>query len=174
AACIADTSDPRPQLDLSRYPHTVLFSDQFEVGDPFTLGMTGPPEDATRPVRITSVRVVALSGMELIGIGAFDPEEVGSGIGAVPGWPPIGYDIRALDDQTHSVDWPAAVYTVVGVRITEPQGGLRGVVVDWIDGDGVSGSEIFDIAALNCAPGACDEPGASDHSRLLNQLGLTQ
>ncbi|MDQ3552812.1 MAG: hypothetical protein M3395_00160 [Chloroflexota bacterium] len=159
-------------LSFGADPQTVLFTNPIAVGETYTVGMTGPDEDAERPVRITSIEVLRSSGVEVIGIGAFDPVELGSGIGLVAGWPPIGYDLRVRDETTLTEEWPGDVYTTIGVRTLEPRSGLRGILVRWVDADGVSGSRAFDLAVLTCAAEACTAAMLEDHDLLLSELGL--
>jgi hypothetical protein len=149
-----------------------MTTNPFEVGATYTLGMTGPPLEATRPVRITSIEIVSQSGVEVIGVGAFDPDEAGTGIGLVPGWPPPGFDSLVHGADTYSREWNGPVYSVVGIRTTEARSGLRGVAVRWLDGDGASRGRVFDIAVITCAPTACDPEREGDV--LLRDLGLVR
>jgi hypothetical protein len=168
--CAAKPLDEEPSLRGD--PQTVLFTIPFAVGETYTVGMTGPDEDAKRPLRITSVDVLRSSGVEVIGMGAFDPDELGSGIGLVPGWPPEGYDLRIREEATLTEEWPGDVYTTIGVRTLEPRSGLRGIVVGWVDADGVPGSKTFDLAVLTCTAEACSPAILEDHDLLLPELGL--
>ncbi len=123
-------------------------------------------------MRITSVDVLRGSGVEAIGIGAFDPDALGSGICLVPCWPPDGYESVVRDKAALTTEWSGAVYTTIGVRTLEPLSGLRGIVVRWVDADGVPGTKTFDYAVLTCALGACPSSILDDHDVLLPELGL--
>ena len=171
AAATALLSRRESLLDMSRVPETVFATIPFPVGGSYTLGSMTVPSDVARPVRITSIEVVASSGVELIGMGAFDPASVSEGIGLVSGWPPAGLTI--VDPTAGAPGWTTDVAIVIGIRTTDPKSGLRGVVVRWVDGAGQEGQRVFDLAVLTCAPGACSvdpsEPGP-----MLTELGLKQ
>lgn len=173
-ACASAEGDiataPAPALPLGDPPRSVFTTNEFEVGETYTLGSTSVPEDVPRPVVITDIDVLARTNVELIGRGIFEPDD--EGIGLVPGWPPDvrsgRLDLRAIEQGT---EWGGQVSPVLGIRTTAPRSGLRGVVVTWIDGNGKRGSEIFDFAVQTCAPGACErDPGEDDW--LLKELGL--
>lgn len=161
---------PVPVLPLGDAPRTVFTTDEFEVGETYTLGSVGVPEDVPRPFVITDIDVLTWTNIEIIGRGIFESDD--EGIGLVPDWPPDTrsgrLDLRAIEDGT---EWDGHVSPVLGIRTTAPKSGLRGVMVSWIDGDGHQGREIFDFAVQTCAPGACDrDPGDDDW--LLKELGL--
>ena len=161
---------PAPALSLDNPPTTVFTTNEFEVGDTYTLGSTAVPDDVPRPVVITDIDVLAWTNIEIIGRAVIEPD--GEAIGLVPNWPPGAgsgrLDLRALQDGS---EWGGSVSPVLGIRTTAPKSGLRGVVVSWIDGDGNRGSETFDFAVQTCAPGACDRDPDEDYW-LLEELGL--
>jgi len=155
---------------VSHLPRTVITTDEFEVGETYTLGSLGVPEDVPRPIVITDIDVLAWANIEIIGQGVFEP--AGEAIGLVPGWPPDTgsgrLDLRALED---GAEWHDNVSPILGIRTTAPKSGLRGVVVSWSVCDGKRGSETFDLAVQTCAPAACDRDPAED-DWLLKELGL--
>jgi hypothetical protein len=161
---------PAPALPLGDPPRTVFTTNEFEVGETYTLGSPGVPEDVPRPVVITDIEVLAWTNIEIVGRGVFEPAD--EEIGLVHEWPPDTrsgrLDLRALED---GAEWEGDISPILGIRTTAPKSGLRGVVVSWIDGDGNRGSETFDFAVQTCAPGACNrDPGEDDW--LLKELGL--
>jgi hypothetical protein len=158
------------RVDVSSDPRLMMLTDPMEMGDRLTVGMTGPDEHAVFPVRITAIEVLATNGFEVVGVGAFDPQELGSGIGGVPGWPPHGYEIPVQGDATFATEWHGPIFTVVGIELTAPMGGLRGIAVSWTDGNGGSHTDVFDYAVLSCPSGACDED--EDAQQALVDLGL--
>jgi hypothetical protein len=161
--------EPPPRVDLSLAPDPVFATIPFEVGDTYTLGSAGVPPEIKRPVTVTAVEIVHARGVEILGVGAFEPDPDASGL--VPDWPPQGrYEKDVRDVGPASASWTGDVFTLVGVRTTEPKSGLRGIDVRWIDGDGVAGGRIFDLAVVTCAPGACVADAAD--ADLLRQLGL--
>lgn len=161
------TTAPAPALPLDRPPPTIFTTNDFEVGEAYTLGSTDVPADVPRPIVITDIDVVAWTNIEIIGRGVIEP-----GIGLVPDWPPDTpyrrLDLGAVEDGT---EWDGDVWPILGIRTTAPRSGLRGVVLSWIDGDGNPGSKTFDFAVQTCAPGACDRDLSEDHW-LLKELGL--
>jgi hypothetical protein len=156
-------------IDLSVGPRVLLVTDPFAVGATYTLGETAVPSEVKRPVRITGISVVRVSGLEILGFGAMD--SAAAGIGLVPGWPPPApYLMR--DPLEPAAVWEGHVQVLIGIRTTAPKSGLRGVRLLWTDGDGRPGSRVFDTAVLTCAPDACDlEPDAATEA-LLRELGL--
>jgi hypothetical protein len=161
---------PAPALPLRDPPRTVFTTNQFEVGETYTLGSVAVPENVPRPVVITDIDVLAWTNIEIVGRGVHEPDD--EGIGLAPSWPPDvrsgRLDLRAIEQGT---EWVGHVSPILGIRTTAPKSGLRGVVVSWIDGNGNPGSEIFDFAVQTCAPGACErDPGEGDW--LLKELGL--
>ncbi len=173
AACAVDggiATAPDSALNLDDAPRAVFMTNEFEVGELYTLGSTGVPEDVPRPFVITGIDVLASANIEIIGRGVFQSD--GEGIGLAADWPPdMGsgrLDLRALEDGT---EWVGNVSPILGIRTTAPKSGLRGVVVSWIDGEGNRGSRTFDFAVQTCAPGACDRVSSED-DWLLKELGL--
>ncbi len=122
-----------------------------------------------RPVRVLDIEVLEVSGVEPIGVGAFDPATLSEGIGLVPGWPPAG--LAVVDPTSADTRWATAVAIVVGVRTSAPKSGLRGIIVRWLDGAGNEGLRVFDLAVLTCAPGTCNVDPAVP-GPLLTELGL--
>lgn len=169
AACAVD-GGTATGLNLDDPPRTVFMTNEFEVGERYTLGSTAVPEEVPRPFVITGIEVLASANIEIIGRGVFQAD--GEEVGLVPDWPPdIGsgrVDLRALEDGT---EWVGNVSPILGIRTTAPRSGLRGVVVSWIDGEGNPGSMTFDFAVQTCAPGACDGDSSGDEW-LLKELGL--
>lgn len=161
-------SEP-PRVDFSLTPDPIFATIPFEVGETSTLGSAGVPPEIKRPVTVTSVELVHARGIEILGVGAYEPNP--DAIGLAPGWPPQGrYDRDVRDVGPGSATWGGAVFTVVGIRTTEPKSGLRGIDVRWIDGNGIAGGRIFDLAVVTCAPGACVADTADPD--LLRELGL--
>lgn len=161
---------PAHALPLEDPPRTVFTTSELEVGETYTLGSVGVPEDVPRPVVITDIDVLAWTNVEIVGRGIFEPGD--EEIGLVPGWPPQvrsgRLELRGIEQGT---EWFGHVSPILGIRTTAPMSGLRGVTVSWIDGDGNRGSETFDFAVQTCAPGACErDPGDDDW--LLKELGL--
>lgn len=172
-ACAVDggtATAPDPVLNLDAPPRTVFMTDEFEVGELYTVGSTDVPQDVARPFVITGIDVLVSANIEIVGRGVFQSD--GEAIGLMPGWPPETgsgrLDLRAIEDGT---EWTGDVSPILGVRTMATTSGLRGVVVSWIDGDGNRGSRTFDFAVLTCAPGACDGASSEDE-RLLEELGL--
>lgn len=159
-----------PPIDLARDPETVFLTIPFAVGDTYTLGSTAVPNSARRPVRITGIRVLHAVGLEIVGYGAV--QDTSERIGLVPGWPPAPpYTIR--DPLAPDATWSGDVQPLVGLRITQPRSGLRGIEVAWTDADGVAGSRVFDLAVLTCGPDACATT-PDDATSLLRDLGLVK
>jgi len=69
-------------------PRTLFLTDPFETGTSYTFGSTSVPDEVTRPVTVTAVELIRSTGIEGIGVGAFDPDGEGTAIGLAPGWPP--------------------------------------------------------------------------------------
>jgi len=176
AIAIALQGPPASGVVLKDPPQTVMATTPFDVGDTYTVGGIGVgPASSSRPevrgpITITAVELLNYANVEILGVGAFDPEANPSGIGLVPGWPPEGRE-PYVDPVTSGKAWPRYVSVVVGIRTTAAKSGLRGIQVSWIDGGGNRGSRVFDIAVLTCAPGAC-EVDAGDAEPLLRELGL--
>ncbi len=162
------------EIDLGEYPDTVLVTVPMEVGSRLTLGMIGPAVEAERPLRLTNIEVIRRNGFTVVGVGAFNPDEAGSGLGVAPGWPPEGYALRAQDEVTYAVEWDGPVLAVVGLETSEPQAGLRGVSVTWVDAQGVTGVKHFDIALLSCEPEACELDEPHERERFLEELQLIE
>jgi hypothetical protein len=164
--------DPPPgRIDLGLDPPLLLNTNAFAVGERYTLGMHGPDEHAPRPVRVTDIEVIHASGVRIVGVGVLDTARQGSGIGLVPGWPPEGYTVDAVDQATYEDDWHVLVQTVVGLEVTKLPAGLRGVQVSWVDGTGAEQTKVFDITAVTCAGASCvDEQTYAT----LEELGLYQ
>jgi hypothetical protein len=158
---------PPPLLDLSRSPQTLFTTIPMNVGASYTFGSTHLPDAVKRPVTITAVEVVRKRGLEVVGIGAVETSDVG--IGLVPGWPPPGRPV--VDPVAGKRPWSGGVDVLIGLRIVEPTSGLRGIEVRWIDGDGVAGSHVYDLAAITCSPGACTI-GPDQGEAFLRELGL--
>lgn len=159
-------------VDLSRSPQALINTIAFEAGSRYAVGAIAPPEGVPRPVRITAVRVVHLRGVEIVGIGALEEPVVG--IGLVPGWPPESrpgdppYELR--DPLADGVTLEGRFEIVLGIRVLEPKSGLRGVVLEWIDGSGARGRRVVDIAVVGCNRAAC--PTEPDGEELAMELGL--
>jgi hypothetical protein len=154
-------------VDRRRAPETVFETNPFRVGETYTLGSTGPPDDVKLPFRLTGVDVVHLAGVEVIGRGALD----GTGrevIGLDDSWPPDArYEVLPFDPQ---VERSALTLPLLGIRVLQPLAGLRGVEVRWIDADGVAGSRVFDLAVYTCPRTEC--PAGQDGEVALRRLGL--
>lgn len=166
---MALTRTEPPRVELSLTPDPVFTTIPFEVGETHTLGSAGVPPEVKRPVTVVALEVSHARGVEILGVGAFEPNPDATGL--VPGWPPQGrYEKDVRDVGPGSATWSGDVFTVVGVRTTEPKSGLRGVDVRCIDGDGLAGGRIFDLAVVTCAPGACVADAADPD--LLRELGL--
>jgi hypothetical protein len=161
------------RVDLSFSPPTIFTTLPFAVGDTYTVGSTYVPLEAERPVRITGVEVIHSRGVAVLGIGAFDPDVEGTGLGLVPGWPPGEPAIAIRDPVAGRIAWYGAVAVLVGVRTTEPKSGLRGIEIRWVDANGAPGSRIFDFAVITCAPGVCETTAGEPESRL-RELGLVK
>ena len=160
------TAACRPDLDLSRSPEVVFVTNEFEVGETYTYGAASVQGPAT----ISAVEVLESRGVEVLEIGAFDPEVAGVGLGLVPEWPPKDPDVEIHD--ALDVEWPGIVQIAIGVRTTEPVSGLRGILVRWRDAAGEEVTEVFDVAVVTCAPSACDEAGEEPDEWALEELGL--
>lgn len=167
AAWFGTSQSRPPPMDLSEPPRTVFATNPFTVDDTYTLGSVAVRPEVPRPVRITDVVVLHASGIEVVGIGAFEPAT--ERVGLVPGWPPAGPSIK--DPRANEMTWSGAVDVLVGVRVVAPKSGFRGIEVRWVDGEGAPGREVFDLAVVTCAPGACVVE-AEDADPLLRELGL--
>jgi hypothetical protein len=172
AATACTTVSPAPSgIRLSRPPQTVGRTNDFNVGEHYTIGHMTIPTSVKRPVSVMAVDILHYRGIEVLGVSAFEPDD--ESIGLVPGWPPAGYEERDFRDPlAGGVQWSAEVDLIVGIRTREPRSGLRGLRVRWIDGDGVVGEHTSDLAVLTCAPRTCDD-GDTDEA-LLMELGLME
>jgi hypothetical protein len=153
---------PAPKVDLARGPQTVMRTLAFDVGDTYTLGSVAPPDDIVLPFRLTAIDVVHGTGIEVVGRGVIVPR--GEIIGLVPDWPPEPR-FQILPFDPNEVREAFAV-PVLGIRLTAPVAGLRGIEVGWVDGRGDAGARVFDLAVVTC-------PGCGDDSEpALRELGL--
>lgn len=164
----------RPQsgaIDFATSPQTVLNTNPFLVGETYTVGLMEVPQDVPRPVTIMAIEVLHSRGIEVMGVGAFDPDVEDSGVGMVPGWPPVDPPIRVEEELGDAVEWDGLVAPLVGVRTTEAKSGLRGIEIRWRDADGIEGSRVYDLAVVTCAPGACE---VQSTDQFLRELGLAE
>jgi len=156
-----------PRLDLTSRPQTIFATLPLEVGNAYTIGSITIPADVPRPLTVTSVKVIARSGIEVVGVAA--APEGPSMIGLLAGWPVAGS--RYKDVESGRLAYTGPIEIVVGVRTTAPRSGMRGVEVTWIDARGATGSRVYDIAAATCAPATCTLP-EDDIDSFLRNLGL--
>ncbi len=173
AACATEAPVP-PQaqrLDLERPPQIVYSTLPFEVGATYTVGSVGVPVEVPGPVRVTGIEVLHASGVEVIGIGTYDGQDQRSGVGLVPGWPPELVTVPILDPRAGDAVIAGTANAVIGIRVTAPVSGLRGIRVSWVDGTGRAGSRLWDLAVITCAPGACS-PADVESDAVLRDLGL--
>ena len=164
AAWTAGATVPAPNVNLAAEPKTVYETDSFPVGDTYSIGMAAVPPDVPRPVRITAVELSHVSGLEVVGTGAYVRGT--RAFDLVPSWPPAAYQVQALD-----VAGPldGDVSAAMGLRVIAPASGFRGVRVTWVDAAGHAGSLLYDVAAYTCSiESACP---ASVHDPLV-MLGL--
>lgn len=157
-----------PLLDLARGPQTVYVTNPFAIGDTYTFGSTGVPPSTKTPFRITSIKVLHLVGVEVLGYGALGVDD--EALGLVPDWPPPS-TFEVQDPFAPGATWQGDVQALVGLRVTKPVSGLRGIEVSWVDGDGQPGTRIFDFAVVTCGPG-CGHTPDGDSGPLLQDLGL--
>jgi hypothetical protein len=165
----ATTRDNPAGVNLSVKPRTIFVTIPFNVGDTYALGEGLVPVEVPRPVLITAITIPHMRGLDVLGVGAYEPNP--DSIGLVPGWPPEGRYAKDVKPLATEQSWPGEVHTVVGLRITEAKSGLRGIDVRWVDGAGKAGGRTFDLAVLTCAPGACEVDSATADP-MLKELGL--
>lgn len=171
-SCSPSPSDASASgIDLARSPQTVFTTLPFGVGETYTVG-SGSSTEAPRPIRITHVEVIHSVGLEVIGVGAFDSEAAGSGVGLVPGWPPVDLPVPILDPRTDDATFRGVPGGLIGMRITAPVSGLRGIRVSWVDSNGRAGGRVWDLAVITCSPSACTSDELADSDLALRRLGL--
>jgi hypothetical protein len=62
------------------------------------------PKEVKRPITVTAVEHIRSMGIEVIGVGAFDPQAEGTTIGLAVGWPPKDPAVD-VTDVSEDVPW---------------------------------------------------------------------
>lgn len=160
-------------IPLEKSPRVVFTTEPFAIGERYSFGHYESEwggENKGR-IRVVAIELIYSSGVELVGVGAFDASGVDVGVGLVPGWPPAQPALDAVGDGTYQRDWPDPSVFVLGIEVQASKAGFRGIRTRWIDQSGAQRVSVQDIAAVTCSDPSCPPIGGSNE-QLLCELGL--
>jgi hypothetical protein len=160
-------------IPLEKLPRVVYTTDPFVIGERYSFGhYQSEWGDANQGrIRVVAIELIASSGVELVGVGAFDGSRVDVGVGLVPGWPPAEPTLDTVGDETYQRDWPDPSVFVLGIEVQATRAGFRGIRTRWIDESGAQRTSVQDVAAVTCSDPSCPAIGESKE-QLLCELGL--
>ena len=161
AACSAIGLEP---IDFSQSPGIVNGKRGVVGGDEYTFGVIS--RGSLLNERVTLIEAVEMSGLRVLGYGVRATAGDGA-IGIATGWPPNGHRVDAIGDAIWSRVWNDAIEVFIGVELTEPVGGLRGVRTTLVDPSGRATGSVNDWGFVLCVD-ECDSQDA------LRQLGLSR
>ena len=160
-------------IPLEKSPPVVFTTDPFAIGERYSFGHYQSEWGRANQgrIKIVAIELITSSGVELVGVGAFDASSVDVGVGLVPGWPPAQPALDTMGDETYLRDWPDPSVFILGIEVQATKAGFRGIRTLWIDQSGVQRVSVQDVAAVTCSDPACPAIGGSNE-QLLCELGL--
>jgi hypothetical protein len=160
-------------IPLEKSPRVMFTTDPFAIGERYSFGHYQSEWGRANEgrIRVVAIELIVSSGVELVGVGAFDARGIDVGVGLVPGWPPAQPALDAVGDETYQRDWPDPSVFVLGIEVQATKAGFRGIRTRWIDESGLQRTSVLDVAAVTCSEPACPAIGGSNE-QLLCELGL--